>query len=74
MVDALLDSGSMTALVSADLVETEKLDKSHGLDIICTHEDTRHYSTVIVHIQTDAGSVDYQVGVVASMAYPVILG
>lgn len=64
-VAALLDSGSMSTLVVANLVTTHKLDAS---------QDTRLYPTVLVSIQTEDGLLDYEVGMVQKMAYDIILG
>ncbi len=72
-ISAVLDSGSSVTLAQPSVVRPWP-DQKTALTITCVHGDTPYVPVRTVHISTEHGSWPIEVGIVADLPVPLLLG
>ncbi len=72
-ISAVLDSGISVTLAQPSVVKPWP-DQKTALPITCVHGDTRYVPARTVHISTEHGSWPIEVGIVADLPDPLLLG
>lgn len=73
-ISALVDTGSMQSLVSADLVPAHRKNYAGMIELRCVHGEERSYPTASVHVEVLGQMYLLKVGVVDGLPYSIILG
>ena len=73
-VKMLVDTGSHTTIVKADLVENEKWNEGETINVICVHGDSVDYPTAEVDLEMDGWAKKTKVALVPEVPVDVLIG
>lgn len=73
-VKMLIDTGSYTTIVKADLVENGKWNEDETINVVCVHGDSVDYPTVEVELEIGDSEKRTKVALVPEAPVEVLLG
>lgn len=73
-VKMLVDTGSYTTIVKADLVENEKWNEGETVNVVCVHGDSVDYPTAEVDLEMGGRIKKTKVALVPGVPVDVLIG
>ena len=73
-VKMLVDTGSYTTIVKADLVENEKWNEGETINVVCVHGDSVDYPTAEVDLEMGGRIKKAKVALVPGVPVDVLIG